>query len=448
MKQKPVFVCQNCGNEYSKWMGKCSACGAWNSLVEELVVASSSSKKGPAKEVKTERLNDIKIEAEDRITTENEELDRVLGGGMMRGSLVLVGGEPGIGKSTLLLQICSALSKFERILYVTGEESARQIKIRADRIGMNDPEVLLLAETDVEAILSVIEKEKPGVVIVDSVQTMFSGDFSGAPGSVGQVRGVTMDFMRISKEKGISFFLVGHVTKEGSIAGPRILEHMVDCVLYFEGERHQSYRILRAVKNRYGSTNEIGVFEMTEKGLVEVENPSLTMLSGRAENVSGSAITCMMEGTRPLLAEIQALVSTTGFGIPRRMANGMDFNRTNLIIAVLEKRLGLNMGNQDSYVNIVGGLKIDETAADLAVACAICSSAKNLVIPADTVILGEIGLTGEVRGISQAERRVAECKKLGFKRCILPDVNAKEIKIKGIELLGVHTVKDAISALK
>lgn len=447
MKQKTVFVCQNCGNEHSKWMGKCTACGEWNSLVEELVVATTSAKKKSTKEAEVERLNDIKIEVEDRISTSNKELDRVLGGGMMRGSLVLVGGEPGIGKSTLLLQICSALAKKAKVLYVTGEESKRQIKIRADRIGMNDPEVLLLAETDMDVTLSAIDKVKPGVVIMDSVQTMFSGEFSGAPGSVGQVRGVTMELMRIAKERGISFFLVGHVTKEGAIAGPRILEHMVDSVLYFEGDRHQSYRILRAVKNRFGSTNEIGVFEMTEKGLVEVENPSLTMLSGRPEDVSGSSITCMMEGTRPLLAEIQALVSTTGFGIPRRMANGIDFNRVNLIIAVLEKRIGLNMGNQDSYVNIVGGLRIDETAADLAVACAIYSSAKNIVIPSDTVILGEIGLTGEVRGISQAERRISECKNLGFRRCILPDVSAKDITVRDMELIPVHTVKDAIKAL-
>ena len=448
MKEKTVFVCRNCGNEYTKWMGRCAACGEWNSLEEEIFkVSGSGAKKKGVRETEAVRLQDVTVGAEERIPTSSAELDRVLGGGLVKGSMVLVGGEPGIGKSTLLLQICAALEKREPVLYVTGEESKQQIKLRADRIGMCDPDVKLLAETDMDAVTAVIRKEKPGIVIVDSVQTMMCGDLTGAPGSVGQVRGATMEFMRLAKEQGISFFLVGHVTKEGAIAGPRILEHMVDCVLYFEGERHQSYRILRAVKNRYGATSEIGVFEMKDKGLAEVPNPSLTMLSGRPENDGGSAITCLMEGTRPLLTEIQALVSITNFGIPRRMANGMDYNRVNLIIAVLEKRLGMNMQNQDSYVNIVGGLRIDETAADLAVACAIASSAKDIVIPSDIVIFGEIGLTGEVRGVSQAERRVSEMKNLGFKRCILPYANAKDVNVPGITLLPVKTVRDAIAAI-
>lgn len=448
MKEKTVFVCQNCGNEYSKWMGRCSACGEWNSLVEESVKTSAGgASKRALREAEVVRLYDVVSGEEERISTASGELDRVLGGGLVKGSMVLVGGEPGIGKSTLLLQICAALEKKEKVLYITGEESKQQIKLRADRIGMHDPDVMLLAETDMDVVKAAIQKEKPGIVIVDSVQTMMCADLTGAPGSVGQVRGVTMEFMRLAKEQGISFFLVGHVTKEGSIAGPRILEHMVDCVLYFEGERHQSYRILRAVKNRYGATSEIGVFEMKDTGLTEVENPSLTMLSGRPENTGGSAVTCILEGTRPLLTEIQALVSTTNFGIPRRIANGMDYNRVNLIIAVLEKRLHLNMQNQDSYVNIVGGIRIDETAADLAVACAIASSAQNTVIPSDMVILGEIGLTGEVRGVSQAERRVSEMKNLGFRRCILPYSNAKEIKLPGISVIPVKSVGDAIAAI-
>ena len=448
MKEKTVFVCQSCGNEFAKWMGRCTACGEWNSLVEEtLKVTVSSAKQKALREAHAERLQEVKTGEEERVSTASGELDRVLGGGLVKGSMALVGGEPGIGKSTLLLQICAALEKSAKVLYVTGEESKQQIKLRADRIGMSDPDVLLLAETDMETVIAAIQKEKPGIVIVDSVQTMMCADLTGAPGSVGQVRGVTMEFMRLAKEQGISFFLVGHVTKEGAIAGPRILEHMVDCVLYFEGERHQSYRILRAVKNRYVSTNEIGVFEMKDTGLKEVENPSLTMLSGRPENAIGSAVTCILEGTRPLLTEIQALVSNTNFGIPRRMANGIDHNRVNLIIAVLEKRLGLRLHEKDSYVNIVGGIRIDETAADLAVACAIASSENNTIIPPDTVILGEIGLTGEVRGISQAERRVSEIKNMGFSRCILPESNAKEIKKPGITLIPVKTVKDAIKAL-
>ncbi len=447
MKEKTVFVCQSCGNEYGKWMGRCTACGEWNTITEEIVKKTPSGGTKSLKENLPEKLSDIRIEEKDRISTDCNELNRVLGGGLVRGSMVLVGGEPGIGKSTLLLQICTALLKRDKVLYITGEESGVQIKMRADRIGMNASEMLLLAETDMENILSVIRKEKPNIVIVDSVQTMMHPDYSGAPGSVGQVRGVTMEFMRLAKEENISFFLVGHVTKEGAIAGPRILEHMVDCVLYFEGERERSYRILRAVKNRYGSTNEIGVFEMREKGLCEVENPSMSMLSGRPENASGSAVTCIMEGTRPLLTEIQALVVTTGFGVPRRMTSGMDYNRVNLIIAVLEKRLGLSMSNQDAYVNIAGGIRIDETAADLALACAVYSGHKNVAISPDTVILGEIGLTGEVRGISQAERRIKEIETLGFRRVILPYANSREIRETTLDVLAVKNIKEAVAAL-
>ena len=453
-KAKTVFVCQECGNEQSKWTGQCPACKTWNAMVEEVQMKKSDSplSSGISFEVdhKPQKLSAIGIEDDERVLTGIGELDRVLGGGIVEGSLILVGGDPGIGKSTLLLQMCRTLTNQSvKLLYVSGEESVKQIKMRADRLGVFNDHILLYAQTSMTHIETVIQNERPAIIIIDSIQTVYSEDVSSAPGSVSQVREVTSRLMRIAKGTGITVFIVGHVTKDGTIAGPRVLEHMVDTVLYFEGERSISYRILRAVKNRFGSTNEIGVFEMRDKGLIEVTNPSEYMLTGRPIGEAGSAVTCCMEGTRPLLIEIQALVCETKFPTPRRTAAGTDFNRVNLLMAVLEKKFGMPLSGFDSYVNIAGGIKISEPSIDLAIMMAIVSSFKNRSIDESTLIMGEVGLTGEVRGISFCEKRITEAQKMGFKRCIIPKANAKayDKQDSTIEILQVDTVYDAIRIL-
>ena len=441
-----VFFCQECGYESAKWMGQCPGCKEWNTFVEEKIEKSTPAQKKAAKEVNVSTLSQIETREELRTTTNMEELDRVLGGGIVKGSLILVGGDPGIGKSTLLLQVCRNLSlQKKRVLYISGEESLQQIKIRAERIGEFTESLSLLCETNLDIIHEVIKKEKPEIVVIDSIQTMYNEAVSSAPGSVSQVRESTGALMQIAKGLDIAVFIVGHVTKEGVVAGPRVLEHMVDTVLYFEGDRHASYRILRGVKNRFGSTNEIGVFEMRQDGLHEVENPSEYMLSGRPEDASGSVVTCSMEGTRPILIEVQALVCHSNFGIPRRTAAGTDFNRVNLLMAVLEKRVGLQMSTCDAYINIAGGIKMNEPAIDLGIVLALVSSYKEIAIDDRTICFGEVGLSGEVRAVSMAEQRVMEAKKLGFTRCILPKVSLQNMQpVDGIKLEGVESVKDAI----
>ena len=456
-KSVSVFFCQECGNETSKWAGKCPACGAWNSLVEEVVDKTSIKQRAKVADVKPTKIIDVTASNELRISTHIAEFDRVLGGGIVPGSMVLVGGDPGIGKSTLLLQTCRQLClSGVNVLYVSGEESLQQIKIRADRIGEFNDKLQLLCETNLDTIKAVVEREKPTVLIIDSIQTMYNESVGSAPGSVSQVRESTSVLMEISKVQGIATFIVGHVTKEGTVAGPRVLEHMVDTVLYFEGDRHASYRILRGVKNRFGSTNEIGVFEMRDSGLEEVKNPSSVMLDGRPENATGSIVTCSMEGTRPILVEIQSLVSKTAFEIPRRMATGCDYNRVNLLVAVLErmrdtkanKSCGIFLGRSDIYVNIAGGIRINEPAIDLAIAMAIYSSEKDISIDTKTLIFGEIGLSGEVRSVSMVEQRVNEAKKLGFEKVIIPQANISSVSnIKGIKVIGVSNVKEAVDAL-
>ena len=443
-----VYFCQNCGYESAKWMGQCPGCREWNTFVEELIDKKNVGKgKIPESETaKAVPLSQIEMTQDKRISTEIKELDRVLGGGIVQGSLVLVGGDPGIGKSTLLLQVCRNLAEQgTEVLYISGEESLQQIKIRAERIGTFRDSLSLLCETNLDVIQKVIDREKPKVVVIDSIQTMYNEAVASAPGSVSQVREATGILMQIAKGMGISIFIVGHVTKEGVVAGPRVLEHMVDTVLYFEGDRHAAYRILRGVKNRFGSTNEIGVFEMRQDGLTEVENPSEFMLSGKPQGASGSVVACSMEGTRPILLEVQALVCHSNFGIPRRTAAGTDFNRVNLLMAVLEKRLGLQLGNCDAYVNIAGGIRMNEPAIDLGLVLALVSSYKDKAIDEETICLGEVGLSGEVRAVSMAEQRVLEAKKLGFEVCILPEVCREGLKdVKGIGLVGVRTVKDAM----
>ena len=424
-------------------------CKEWNTFVEEKM---SSVKQSVAKEIKNAKivtLTSVSTEEDERIKTTITELDRVLGGGIVPGSLVLVGGDPGIGKSTLLLQVCQKLSDMQKkILYISGEESLKQIKLRANRMGDFSEYLYLLCETNLEIIRNVIESQKPDMVVIDSIQTMYNEEVGSAPGSVSQVRESTNVLMQLAKGLNISTFIVGHVTKEGTVAGPRVLEHMVDTVLYFEGDRHASYRILRGVKNRFGSTNEIGVFEMQKSGLVEVENPSEYMLSGKPENASGSVVVCAMEGTRPMLMEIQALVCRSNFGMPRRTAAGLDYNRINLLMAVLEKRLGLPLSNYDAYVNIAGGIRMSEPAADLGIVMAIASSYKNHPVSDGMIVFGEVGLSGEVRAVTMPEQRVAEAKKLGFKTCILPEVSVKTLgKTEGIEVIGVRTIKDALNLI-
>ena len=448
--KKTVYFCQECGYESAKWMGQCPGCKAWNTFVEETV----SAKKNPSGNLKSSEkrqdpviLKDISLSEDERQTTQIGELDRVLGGGIVPGSLVLVGGDPGIGKSTLLLQVCRNLAENQvTVLYISGEEALRQIKLRANRIGDFNDKMQLLCETNLEVIREVIERKKPDVVVIDSIQTMFHEDVSSAPGSVSQVRESTNILMQIAKGMGISVFIVGHVTKEGNVAGPRVLEHMVDTVLYFEGDRHASYRVLRAVKNRFGSTNEIGVFEMCNTGLEEVKNPSEYMLNGRPEDASGSVVACSMEGTRPILVEIQALVCQSNFGIPRRTAVGTDFNRVNLLMAVLEKKVGIHLGTSDAYVNIAGGMKMTEPAIDLGICLAIVSSCKDVVIPDKVMVFGEVGLSGEIRAVSMAGQRVQEAKKLGFETVMLPEVCKSSVgKPEGINLVYVSQIRDAIS---
>lgn len=452
--KKSVFFCQNCGHEESKWLGQCPACKEWNTFVEEKITVSASGKSGAARSGKETDINivplmNVSTDEDERIQTQIQELDRVLGGGIVEGSLVLVGGDPGIGKSTLLLQVCQKLSSInKKVLYISGEESLKQIKLRANRMGEFSGNLFLLCETNLEMIRTAIEKQKPDMVVIDSIQTMYSEEVTSAPGSVSQVRESTNVFMQLAKGMNIAVFIVGHVTKEGTVAGPRVLEHMVDTVLYFEGDRHASYRILRSVKNRFGSTNEIGVFEMRKEGLIEVENPSEFMLSGKPENASGSVVACAMEGTRPMLMEIQALVCRSNFGMPRRTAAGIDYNRVNLLMAVLEKRVGLPLSNYDAYVNIAGGIRMNEPAIDLGVIMAVASSYKNKPVAEDMIVFGEVGLSGEVRAVTMPEQRVAEAQKLGFKTCVLPEVCVKNIgHTEGIELVGVKSVAQAMDLI-
>ena len=446
-----AFFCKECGYESAKWAGQCPACREWNTMVEEPVAKKASDRRAVIPErgrqkIQPVRLSEVSIEEQDRISTGYQELDRVLGSGIVAGSLVLVGGDPGIGKSTLLLQVCRNLAaEGHKVLYISGEESLKQIKLRANRIGRITGELLFLCETSLDDIQEAIQETKPEIVIIDSIQTMYREDVSSAPGSVSQVRESTNILLQIAKGMGISVFIVGHVTKEGVVAGPRVLEHMVDTVLYFEGERNASYRILRGVKNRFGSTNEIGVFEMQEQGLEEVENPSEYLLSGRPEEASGAVVACSLEGTRPILLEVQALVAQTNFGMARRTAAGTDYNRVNLLMAVLEKRCHYEMSRYDAYVNIAGGVRMNEPALDLAIVLALVSSLKDRPVNPKCIIFGEVGLSGEVRAVSMAEQRVREAIKLGFESCILPQVCLEKMKkVEGIDLHGVRNVREAI----
>jgi len=452
-KIKTSYICSECGFESPKWYGKCPSCGEWNTLNEEL--NSQQTKNSFSNSFSTVNqvlaLDDICGENDERIPTKIEEFDRVLGGGIVKGSLVLLSGDPGIGKSTILLQICQNLcSKGQKILYVSGEESANQIKLRAVRIGVTTNNLFILSQTDLATIVECIKAEKPDIVIIDSIQTMVYEQVNSSAGSITQVRECTNVFMHTAKGLGIPIFIVGHVNKDGAIAGPKVLEHIVDTVLYFEGERNYSYRILRGVKNRFGSTNEIGVFEMTADGLKEVLNPSLMMISGRPKNTSGTCVACVMEGTRPILAEVQGLVCATGFGTPRRMSTGFDYNRMSMLLAVLEKRAGYFFNNMDAYVNVVGGLKLDEPAADLTVALALVSSLKDKAVDDKTIAFGEVGLAGEIRAVNNCEQRIAEAKRLGFERCIIPFHNYKSItnSLKStFDIIPVRNIREAFSAL-
>lgn len=457
MKAKTLFYCTDCGNETPKWQGKCPACGAWNTIVER-PPEKGAKKSGTAVGVRGSSLGaavnrpkamaDVEITDELRFSTGMGELDRVLGGGAVKGSLVLVGGAPGIGKSTLMLQICDSLCRFATVLYVSGEESERQIKLRAERLKVRGERLYLLAETNLENLTDAVHQLKPDVLIVDSIQTMYNGDVSSAPGSISQVKECTMTLMQLAKGEGITVFVIGHVNKEGSIAGPKVLEHMVDCVLYFEGERHMAYRILRAAKNRFGATNEIGVFEMEDGGLAEVPNPSETLLAGRPLDSPGTCVTCAMEGVRPVLAEIQALVVPSSFGNPRRVSNGFDYNRAMLLLAVLEKRGGLLVSNCDAYINVIGGLYLDEPAADLATVLALASSFRDRPVPHDLTAIGEVGLTGELRAVSALGQRLSEVQRLGFTKCMIPKrVQGKLVVPDGLELIRVTNIREALAAL-
>ena len=452
-KSKTVFVCGECGYETPKWVGKCPGCGEWNTMVEDVRLpqkAAVSAAPRPAHTFSAIPLSQINAADEHRFVTGISELDRVLGGGIVKGSVILLSGDPGIGKSTILLQVCNALQGDIKILYVSGEESAIQIKLRAKRIGVESDAVSVMTETDVQTVCEYINSARPDLVMIDSIQTMQHPDISSSPGSIVQVRESANLLLRTGKSLDIPIFIVGHVNKGGDIAGPKVMEHIVDTVLYFEGERNQSYRILRAIKNRFGSTNEIGVFEMTETGLAEVENPSAMMLSGRMSDVSGGCITCIIEGTRPILAEVQGLVAATGFGNARRTAAGFDYNRLNLLLAVLEKRLGLMFSNLDTYINIVGGIRLDEPAADLAVAMALVSGLRDIPIDENTIVFGEIGLSGELRSVPRAQARVNEAERMGFTRCILPTACLKQINSApgGIKLIGVKRLSDAVAFIK
>ena len=450
-KQKTVYCCSECGNETPNWAGKCPACGAWNTLVELKLDSAGTKGRGArgarAAVPSAKKISELDTSAEIRFSTGISEFDRVLGGGAVVGALVLVGGAPGIGKSTLLLQMCGMIDKGRRVLYITGEESERQLKLRATRLGI-DGDIYVLAETDIDSIIACIGEVAPDVVIIDSIQTVSDAEVSSAPGSITQVRECTMRLMRVTKDKGLTMFVVGHINKEGSIAGPKVLEHMVDCVLYFEGERSTSFRILRAAKNRFGSTNEIGVFEMADNGLRCVENPSEMLLSGRPENSPGTCVACVIEGTRPILAEVQALLCQAGYNSAARRSNGIDYNRTAMLLAVLEKRGGLPVSNCDSYINVIGGLFLDEPAADLATILAIASSYLDRPLGADLAAIGEVGLSGEVRSVSALNQRLTEISRLGFKRCVIPAHVRDEVKqFDGMDVIRVKNVREAIRAV-
>ncbi len=448
-KSQTIFVCNSCGYESPKWLGKCPGCNEWNTFYEEkLTKSSTSAKYEKKKQVEPQVLNELEEKEINRVSTGFGELDRVLGGGLVNGSLVLLGGEPGIGKSTLILQICDKIEGEGKVLYISGEESAEQIKLRANRLAINNNNILFLGETAIDAIEEAIIKVNPKLVIIDSIQTMYSDEITSAPGSVSQVREITAKIMRICKQNLITTIIIGHVTKDGNLAGPRVLEHMVDTVLYLEGERYFSYRILRGVKNRFGSTNEIGMFEMQDKGMTEIINPSEILISEREDNPAGSIIIATMEGTRPLLLEVQSLTTPSVFGLPRRTANGMDYNRLTLLMAVLEKKAGLMLGNQDAYINVVGGIKINEPAIDLGIVLAVASSFKNVPIPKDVVAIGEVGLTGEVRSINLIEKRIKEAEKLGFKTCIIPESNKKLLKENyKLDIIGVKNINEAMTKI-
>ena len=448
-KTKTIYYCTNCGNESAKWMGQCSACGAWNTLVEHIEKPNAIGrvKSSPVGMSRTaQKLCDISADDEIRFTTGMGELDRVLGGGAVAGSLVLVGGAPGIGKSTLLLQICSSLCRDKKVLYVSGEESERQLKMRAERIGVSPDTLYILSETRLSDVVSATETLTPDILIVDSIQTLYNEQNESAPGSISQVKDCTMSMMQLSKTDGITVFVVGHINKDGAIAGPKVLEHMVDCVLYFEGDSNSSYRLLRAVKNRFGSTNEIGVFEMVDKGLVEVPNPSQMLLNGRPEGASGTCVACVMEGTRPVLAEVQALVSKTSFQVPRRTADGFDYNRAVLLMAVAEKRANLKLSAFDAYINVIGGLKLDEPGADLPVILSIASSYRDKPINSKLTAIGEVGLTGEIRSVSHLNQRIAEIARLGFNTCIIPKNNSENLEIP--DDLTIYRVKNLVEAIE
>ena len=449
MKAKTIFVCNECGYESAKWMGKCPACNSWNTFFEEkLSTKVESGKREKRIQEAPKPLNSFVGQDAQRTSTGYAELDRVLGGGLVKGSLVLVGGEPGIGKSTLILQLCDKVKGEGKVLYVSGEESAEQIKLRADRLNIKNDDILFLGETDIDIIDQNIEELNPKLVIIDSMQTMYSEDISSAPGSVSQVREITSRIMKICKSRKITTIIIGHVTKDGNIAGPRVLEHMVDTVLYIEGERYFSYRMIRGVKNRFGSTNEVGMFEMQEKGMAEITNPSSILISEREDNPSGSVVVATVEGTRPLLVELQALVTQSVFGLPRRTANGIDYNRLTLLVAVMEKKAGFMLGNQDVYLNVVGGLKVNEPALDLGIILATASSFKNVSIPKGVIALGEVGLTGEVRTINMMEKRLKEAERLGFKKCIIPENNKKLLKESyKLDIIGVKNINEAMKAI-
>lgn len=449
-KIKSIYVCSNCGCEFPKWYGKCTNCGEWNTLNEEIKnnVNLSKSKISTNKSIPI-LINDINTENEERYYTGIKEFDRVLGGGIVKGSLVLIGGDPGIGKSTILLQICDYLSKNLNVLYVSGEESKRQLKLRASRLGVCGTNLYIMTETDISYILDEINSSKPHIVVIDSIQTISSPEINSSPGTITQVKECTNALARLAKITDIPIIIVGHVNKDGAIAGPKVLEHMVDAVIYFEGDKHMSYRVLRSIKNRYGSTNEIGVFQMLDTGLQEVENPSLMLLSGRLKNVSGTCVTCVMEGSRPIMAEIQGLATSSGFGNPRRMSTGFDYNRVSLLIAVLEKRAGYFFSNLDTYINVVGGMKLDEPSADLAVAISLISSLKDIPIHESSLTFGEIGLSGEIRSVSRVQERISEATRLGFKRCIVPYYNLESLNTNNIDLevIGVKNIRQAFEAL-
>ena len=450
-KAKTVFYCKECGNESPKWQGRCSACGAWNTMQEhiEKPTAVPKAKSAPVGQSRRpQRLSDVDCDAEIRFSTGMGELDRVLGGGAVAGSLVLVGGAPGIGKSTLLLQICNRLCAGRSVLYISGEESERQLKLRAQRLGVSPEGLYILSETRLSDILEAVEQMKPDILIADSIQTLYNEENESSPGSVSQVKDCTMTLMQLSKSQGITVFVVGHINKDGNIAGPKVLEHMVDCVLYFEGDPNTSYRLLRAAKNRFGSTNEIGVFEMADVGLIEVPNPSQMLLEGRPEGAPGTCVACVMEGTRPVLAEVQALVTKTTFNVPRRAADGFDFNRAVLLMAVAEKRAAMKLSAFDAYINVIGGLRLDEPGADLPVVLAVASSYRDQVIPADVAAIGEVGLTGEIRSVSHMNQRLSEVVRLGFKKCVIPKSGSEKLEIPaGLTVYRVRNIREAIEVV-